>query len=91
MGPARIMAHPPAKKAEQTAIMIDVSLRTPCTSMSLRKYAQGHRAASSLCVKGARAPDRAHQRWDEPQMPHRCRCQGAPAPTVQRWGATHGE
>ena len=50
MGPARIMAPPPVKRAERTAIMIDVSLRTPCTSMSLRKYAQG----APRCVEPVR-------------------------------------
>ena len=57
MGPARIMAPPPAMRAEQTAIMIDVSLRTPYTSVSLRKYAQG----APRCVEPVRKRRRGHQ------------------------------
>jgi len=36
---------------EPTTIMIDVSRRTPCDRVSLRKYLKAHRTASSLRVK----------------------------------------
>lgn len=54
------------ERAEHKTIMIDAT----CL--------KAHRTASSLCVKkGARAPNRAHQGWDEYQTARRCRCQGA--------------
>ena len=48
---ARIMVGLAAESAEHKTIMIEVSRRTPCVRVSLRKYLQAHRTASSLCVK----------------------------------------
>ncbi len=64
---ARIMVGLAAESAEHKTIMIDAT------------YLKAHRTASSLRVKkGARAPDRAHQRRHEHEVARRCRCQGAP-------------
>ncbi|WP_243698787.1 transposase [Paracoccus alkanivorans] len=48
---ARIMVGLVAESAEHKTIMIDVSRRTPCVRVSLRKYLKAHRTASSLRVK----------------------------------------
>ena len=48
---ARIMAGLASEGAETKTIMIDVSRRTPCVRVSLRKYLKAHRTASSLRVK----------------------------------------
>jgi len=48
---ARIFEGLAAEAAEQTTIMIEVSRRTPCVRVSLRKYLKAHRTASSLRLK----------------------------------------
>jgi transposase len=48
---ARIFEGLAAEAAEQTTIMIEVSRRTPCVRVSLRKYLKAHRTASSLRSK----------------------------------------
>ena len=48
---ARIMAGLAAEGTETKTIMIDVSRRTPCVRVSLRKYLKAHRTASGLRVK----------------------------------------
>ena len=60
---ARIMPGLATKRAEHKTIMIEVSRRTPCVRVSLRKYLKAHRTASSLRIKkgGVRA------RSDEPK------------------------
>ena len=40
-----------AEHGEKKTVMIDVSRRTPCVRVSLRKYLKAHRTASSLGVK----------------------------------------
>ncbi len=47
----RMMEGLAAEGTEQKTIMIDVSRRTPCVQVSLRKYLKAHRTASSLRVK----------------------------------------
>jgi transposase len=57
-GFARIMAGLATEHGEETTVMIEVSRRTPCIRVSLRKYLKAHRRASSLGVKrGAWTPD----------------------------------
>ena len=60
---ARIMPGLATERAEHKTIMIEVSRRTPCVRVSLRKYLKAHRTASSLRIKkgGVRA------RSDEPK------------------------
>ncbi len=48
---ARIMVGLAAESAEHRTIMIDVSRRTPCVRVSLRKYLKAHRTACSLRAK----------------------------------------
>ena len=48
---ARIMEGLASKSAEQRTVMIEVSRRTPCVRVSLRKYLKAHRTASSLRLK----------------------------------------
>jgi len=48
---ARIMAGLASEGTETKTIMIDVSRRTPCVRVSLRKYLKAHRTASSLWAK----------------------------------------
>ena len=48
---ARIMVGLAAESADPKTIMIDVSRRTPCVRVSLRKYLKAHRTASSLRLK----------------------------------------
>ena len=45
---ARIMEGLASESAEQRTVMIEVSRRTPCVRVSLRKYLKAHRTASSL-------------------------------------------
>lgn len=46
-----MMAGLAAEHGEEKTVMIDVSRRTPCVRVSLRKYLKAHRTASSLGVK----------------------------------------
>lgn len=46
-----MMAGLVAEHGEKKTVMIDVSRRTPCVRVSLRKYLKAHRTASSLGVK----------------------------------------
>ena len=48
---ARMMAGLAADHGEQKTIMIDVSKRTPCVRVSLRKYLKAHRTATSMAAK----------------------------------------
>jgi transposase len=48
---ARIMAGLAAEHGEETTVMIEVSRRTSCVRVSLRKYLKVHRTATSLGVK----------------------------------------
>ncbi len=48
---ARIFEGLAAEAAEPTTIMVEVSSRTPCVRVSLRKYLKAHRTASSLRLK----------------------------------------
>ncbi len=48
---SRIFEELAAEAAEQTTIMIEVSRRTPCVRVSLRKDLKAHRTASSLRLK----------------------------------------
>jgi transposase len=48
---ARMIEGLASKGPEQKTIMIDVSRRTPCVRVSLRKYLKAHRTASSLRAK----------------------------------------
>jgi len=45
---ARIVEGLASESAEQRTVMIEVSRRTPCVRVSLRKYLKAHRTASSL-------------------------------------------
>jgi transposase len=60
---ARIMEGLASEAAEPNTVMIDVSRRTPCVRVSLRKYLKAHRTASSLRVKkgGAAGPSDAQK------------------------------
>ena len=52
---ARILIELADQGAETGTVMIDVSRRTPCVRVSLRKYLKAHRTASSLRAnKGGR-------------------------------------
>jgi hypothetical protein len=48
---AKMMEGLASKGPEQKTIMIDVSRRTPCVRVSLRKYLKVHRTVSSLRAK----------------------------------------
>ena len=48
---AKMMAGLAAEHGEKKTVMIDVSWRTPCVRVSLRKYLKAHRTASSLGAK----------------------------------------
>ncbi len=48
---ARMMAGLAAEHGEMKTVMIDVSRRTPCVRVSLRKYLKAHRTATSMGVK----------------------------------------
>ena len=48
---ARIMLGLATERAEHKTIMIEVSRRTPCVRVSLRKYLKAHRTATSLRSK----------------------------------------
>ena len=48
---ARIMVGLAAESTDPKTIMIDVSRRTPCVQVSLRKYLKAHRTACSLRAK----------------------------------------
>ena len=48
---ARMMRGLSEQGADKSTLMIDVSRRTPCVRVSLRKYLKSHRTASSLRVK----------------------------------------
>jgi hypothetical protein len=48
---ARILVGLAAEDPENKTVMIDVSKRTPCVRVSLRKYLKTHRTATSLQVK----------------------------------------
>ena len=45
---ARMMEGLASEAADRKTVMIDVSKRTPCVRVSLRKYLKAHRTASSL-------------------------------------------
>ncbi len=51
---ARIMVGLAARSAEHRTIMIDVSRRTPCVRVSLRKFLKAHSTTSSLRAKKGR-------------------------------------
>ena len=46
-----MMAGLAAEHGEEKTVMIDVSRRTPCVRVSLRKYLKAHRTATSMGVK----------------------------------------
>lgn len=48
---AQMLAGLAAGHGEKKTVMIEVSRRTPCVRVSLRKYLKAHRTASSLGVK----------------------------------------
>ena len=48
---ARMMAGLAAEHGEEKTVMIEVSRRTPCVRVSLRKYLKAHRTATSMGVK----------------------------------------
>ena len=48
---ARMMEGLASEAAERKTVMIDVSRRTPCVRVSLRKYLKAQRTASSLRLK----------------------------------------
>lgn len=48
---ARIMLGLAAEHGERKTVMIEVSRRTPCVRVSLRKYLKAHRPATSMGVK----------------------------------------
>jgi len=48
---AQMMAGLAAEHGEKKTVMVEVSRRTPCVRVSLRKYLKAHRTASSLGVK----------------------------------------
>ena len=48
---ARMMEGLASEGGEERVVMIDVSRRTPCVRVSLRKYLKAHRTASSLWAK----------------------------------------
>ena len=47
---AQMRLGPAAEHGEETTVMIDVSTRTPCVRMSVRKYLKTHRTATSMGV-----------------------------------------
>ena len=59
---ALMRVGPAAEHGEETTVMIDVSTRTPCVRMSVRKYLKTHRTATSMGVtNGAWTPGSAHE------------------------------
>ena len=48
---AKMMVGLAAGQGEKKTIMIEVSRRTPCVRVSLRKYLKAHRTATSMGVK----------------------------------------
>ena len=48
---ARMMAGLAAEHGERKTVMIEVSRRTPCVRVSLRKYLKAHRTATSMAAQ----------------------------------------
>lgn len=60
-----------AEASVAKTVMIDVSRRTPCVRVSLRKYLKAHRTATRLrSKKGGRRPEGPFDRPDEGRHEH---------------------